>query len=438
MANEQARVEVLTVDINGIARGKWERPEILQRVLDGKIRLPLSTLILDIWDRDTDAVFSLAEMDGDPDGLCITDRRTLKPLPWASGQQVLATLYNLDGTPNDMDPRAQLTAMAERFAEHGWTPVVACELEFYLLDGTTRDSLELTPPHSLRIADARRAQLYVMDAAQGMEEVLQTIRTYAEVQDIPVDSVLAEKGPGQFEVNLIHKADPLAAADDAFCLKRLITHAAAKYGLMATFMAKPYSNHVGSGMHMHVSVIDRDGNNVLDMARPDGLLYAAVAGLVNRMQEAQAVFAPHANSYRRFVPGNFVPLDCNWAPDHRGVAVRLPDVEGPGARLECRTPGADINPYLTLTAILGCMFEGMTRSETPPPAATDPKYDASKTPTLTHDWLTAIDRFAHSDTMAAIFGKRYRDIYAAVKRSEAMTLQVQVPDLDLQTYLGRI
>lgn len=439
MTSAQERVEVLCVDMNGIARGKWETSDALKRVLNGETRLPLSTLILDIWGRGNDEVTGLGQSAGDPDGLCMPDHRTLKPLPWAKGQQIITTLCELDGRPSDMDPRAILSRVIADYARRGWTPVVACELEFYLVDENARDTLQVAPPKDLRMGAAQvRSQLYWMDAMHGMADVLQTIRSYARVQDIPVDSFLAEIGPGQFEVNLLHKPDALAAADDAFCLKRLISHAAAQHGLLATFMAKPYGAHAGSGMHLHVSVIDEHGNNVLDSKREDGLLEAAVAGVVNHMLEAQAIFAPHANSYRRYLPNNFVPIECNWGRDNRAAAVRVPDWEGPNTRLECRMPGADVNPYLVAAVILGCMFRGMSRGAVAPPAMEDDAYDHDATPSLTHDWFTAVERFATSAAMADIFGQKYRDLYAAIKHHEAMTLHARVPDVDLQTYLGRI
>ncbi|WP_275287297.1 glutamine synthetase family protein [Halomonas elongata] len=432
------RIDVLCIDMNGIPRGKWVPAAQLDKVLAGQVRLPLSTQSLDIWGDDNDALTGLSQSIGDPDGVCRADERTLMPLPWASGYQVLTTLNDLHGMPSFMDPRAILAAIIERFHRHGWTPVLAIELEFYLLDADERHRLKPMPPASLCPGGRLGGQqLYALDTMDAMTPVLDTIRTFADAQQIPADTLIAEFGPGQFEVNLWHRADALAAADDALCFKRLVAQAAKHHGLASTFMAKPYSDQAGSGMHLHVSVIDAEGNNIFDQDNGAGHLEAAIGGVMHSLLDAQAIFAPHANSYRRFQPDSFAPIECNWGRDHRGAAVRVPEWRGAGARLEHRVAGADANPYLVAAALLGGVLHGLEQRIAPPPPIEDDT-GSPHVEWLNHDWLAALERFAASPAMADTFGLAYRDLYARVKRHEARSLLARVTDIDHQTYLTRL
>src|SRR5690606_34372283 len=212
-------------------------------------------------------------------------------------------------------------------------------------------------------------QLYDMNATDALDGYLLTVREWAKAQQLPADATTAEFGPGQFEINLLHRADALAAADDCIYLKRIIEQAARWHGLQSTCMAKPYAEHAGSGLHVHASVIDRDGRNILDAGGGDpAVLKSVCAGMLATMRDAQLIFAPFANSYRRFQPGSFAPVDIDWGHGHRGTAIRIPDSDGPAARIEHRVAGADANPYLLLTAILGGMLIGLDENLDPGPA----------------------------------------------------------------------
>ncbi len=374
MASDLAppRIEILLVGMNGDLRGKQIPLEAEKKVWDGTVRLPSSTQSLDIWGDDNDDITGLSLSIGDPDGVCIPDRRSLVPMPWApsGSKQVLSTMHEMDGSPSFMDPRAILTALLKRFEARGLTPVVATELEFYVVEDDWRETGRPRPPAKLMYRDQPNGfQLYDMSAVDALDDYLQTVRTWAKAQDLPADATTAEFGPGQFEINLLHRADALAAADDCIYLKRIAEQAAKKHGLKSTCMAKPYADQAGSGLHVHASIIDRDGNNVLDARGGDPVrLKSVCAGMLDTMRDAQLIFAPFANSYRRFQPGSFAPVDIDWGFGHRGTAVRIPDAQGPAARIEHRVAGADVNPYLLLTAILGGMLLGLDETLDPGPA----------------------------------------------------------------------
>lgn len=434
-----SRVDVLCVDMNGILRGKWVPASNLDKALNGQIRLPLSTQSLDIWGEDNDALTGLSQSIGDPDGVCQADERTLAPLPWANGHQILTTLHNLDDTPSFMDPRAILADVVRRFQRYGWTPVVAIELEFYLLDGNPQHGLAPSPPAALCPGGLSKGlQLYELDTMEALSDVLGTIRQFAVAQQLPADTLIAEFGPGQFEVNLEHRADALAAADDAISFKRLVARAAGCHNLGSTFMAKPYTDQSGSGMHLHVSVVDDAGRNIFDQDNGAGHLEAAIGGVIQSLLDTQAVFAPHANSYRRLQPDCFAPIECSWGRDHRGAAVRVPEWRGTGARLEHRVAGADASPYLVAATLLGSVLSGLEQRIAPPPAIEDAASAEYQAEALTHDWLAAIERFSESAAMADILGTKYRDLFSTVKRHEAQRLLAMVTDIDHQAYLARL
>src|SRR5690606_35303752 len=259
-------------------------------------------------------------------------------------------------------------------------------------------------------------QLYDMRTADELDGYLQTVRAFAKAMDLPAEAATAEFGPGQFEINLLHRPDALAAADDCIYLKRIAEQAARRFGLKSTCMAKPYADHAGSGLHVHCSLIDRDGRNILDAAGGEpARLKSITAGLLETMRDAQLVFAPFANSYRRFQPGSFAPVDLTWGFGHRGTAIRIPDKDGPAARIEHRVAGADVTPYLQLTAILGGMLLGLEKTLDPGTAA-EPGKPAASGRRLTHDFLTAVEDFRASPFIRDIFGERYQKLYGDTKR----------------------
>ncbi|NKJ34061.1 glutamine synthetase family protein [Rhizobium sp. SG570] len=436
-----ARIEVLISDMNGRLRGKQIPIAAEKKVWSGAVRLPTSTQSLDIWGDDNDDMTGLSLTIGDPDGTCVADRRTLADMPWAppGSKQVLATMHELDGSPSFQDPRAILAAVVDRYKALGLTPVIATELEFYLLAGDWRERGIPSPPPALTYRDEPNGyQLYDMDAVDLLDGYLETLRSYARAQALPADATTAEFGPGQFEVNLLHRPDALAAADDCIMLKRVAEQAARKHGLKSTCMAKPYTDHAGSGLHVHASIIDDQGRNILDAEGGEPKkLKSICAGLLQTLEDAQLIFAPYANSYRRFQPGSFAPVDLTWGYGHRGTAVRIPEKDGPGARVEHRVAGADANPYLMLAAILGGMLLGL-ENQLDPGEETTPTYVPANAPRLTHDFLTAVECFRSSVFIADIFGERYQKLYGDTKHKEAIRSLRTVSDFDYRTYLPRL
>ncbi|MFQ6554142.1 glutamine synthetase family protein [Aestuariibius insulae] len=412
------RVEVMLCDINGILRGKWLPGDKLEAIGNGAVRLPVSTYAPNILGEEVGET-GLGILAGDPDGVLSPVPGTLGPC--IGGAQVLA---EIEGDPNS--PRERLADVIRRFAVRDLTPVVALELEFHLLQQRDRPDAPPLPPDG-----APQFQNYDMEVLDRTAPVLEAILAGAEAQGLETETVIAEYGPGQFEVNFRHCPDALRAADMAVLFKRLVRTTAAAHGLEATFMAKPYADSPGNGLHAHVSLLDPKDGNV--MAADEGLsdvLSECVAGLIDSMADCQAIFAPHLNSYRRFQPLSFAPTAPDWGIDDRSAGVRLPATSGPAARLEHRISGADVNPYLALAGILGGMLWGLEHRPDLPP-------ERAEAPPLSHDWSAAVDRFAQSEAAASIFGTPYRDLYAAVRRNEIARILPIISPLEYEIYLSR-
>lgn len=432
------RLDVLIVDCQGGLRGKRLPGHFREKILAGQARMPFSTQAMDIWGDDSDHITHLGLSSGDPDGLCIPGDNRFHMQPWNPGnRQILCSLHNDDGSPSDYDVRAILQKQVDKLQTKGLHPVVAVELEFYILDGSTRDSGKPDIPSQLTVAGKpNKLQLYDMRTMDRMESLLKRIQSFAEDMDIPAETQLAEFGPGQFEINLKHQSDPVAAADHAVLFKQLVDRAANEAGLLATFMAKPYSEHGGSGQHVHVSLLDDKGQNVFNQADTSNLRYG-IAGALEQLEATHLLFAPNANSYRRLQPDSFAPVRIDWGYDHRGVAVRIPEVKGDAARIEHRVAGADANPYLVLSAVMGAVAYGLEARQ---PPRIEPLLPAQvpSARLLTHDWLTAIDNFEKSSWACDLLGKPFHTTYAALKRHEALIINRLVTDIELDTYLSRV
>jgi glutamine synthetase len=426
------RIELLLCDINAILRGKWLPGDQVAKLVGGGVRLPISTYAPTIMGSEPPET-GLGIVAGDPDGVIAPVAGTLKPVPWVDGNVAQVLVEMTDGSQiSDLSTRNILQGVLDRFTAKGLRPVVATELEFYIVKQRANASDAPTPPD--RLPDAQNYELAVLDR---YSDILTDVQAASQVQGLATDTLIAEFGPGQFEINFHHTDNVLDAADTALLFRRLVRGVVAQHGYEATFMAKPYAREPGNGMHVHASVLDRGGANIFAAkAGVSARLTAAVAGVLDSMRDLQAVFAPHMNSYRRFQPNSFAPARPDWGYDNRAAAVRLPETVGKGARLEHRISGADVNPYLALAAILGGILHGLDTDLQLPAPLDDPACIGADP--LAHDWATAVERLANAPIAEAIFGTYYRDIYVAVRRDEIAALTVEISPTEYRYYLGRL
>jgi len=430
-------VEVLLPDTSAVLRGKWLPGTTLEKVWTQGVAIPLSIFGLDIWGREVEETEIHLET-GDRDGLCWPVPGTLRPVPWSTrpAAQVLITMFEPDGTargrPWRLDPRQQLAAVVDRLAARGICACVAFELEFYLL----KQAPPGAPPEPVFPATGEaRQNMYAMSDLDALAPVLHDMRAACAAQGLPADTVISEAAPGQYEINLCHRTDALAAADDAILLRRLIDGVARAHGLRATFMAKPLAAFAGNGMHVHVSLVDGAGRNLFaDGEAGERLLRHAAGGLLGTMADATLLFVPSYNGYRRLVPGSYAPVSVSWGYDNRSVAVRVPNGPPAARRLEHRIAGAEAHPHLVLAAILAGMLEGIGKEIAPPAPLVGNAYDVDA-PLLSPSMADAVARFAGSDFIAATFGAEYRRIYGVMKAQELAAFDRAILPLEYDTYL---
>ncbi|GHB10942.1 glutamine synthetase family protein [Salinicola rhizosphaerae] len=434
-------VDLLISDLNGVLRGKRVPRENVLGVLESNMRLPASVFALDICGNTIEET-GLGLASGDGDRTCRPVPGTLVQTPWArhaNQAQMLMTMEEDDGTPFACDPRQLLRAVLSRFQAMALTPVIAVELEFYLID-RERDGVGAPqPPRSPATGErASQSQLYSMTELDEYADFLEDITLAARTQRLPIDTALKECAPGQFEVNLLHHADVLRACDEAVMLKRLIKGIAIQHGFEATFMAKPYSQEAGNGTHVHLSLLDAAGHNVFATADDSDLgsqqLQQAIAGLVELMPASMAVFAPNLNSYRRFQPSLYVPMAPTWGYDNRSVALRIPSGSPRARRIEHRVAGADANPYLLVAALLAGIEHGLKHGLTPPPPITGNAYEQIE-PSLPISWPQALDAWADSREFIALFGETFHGVYHANRRAEYELSRQAISALEYRWYL---
>ncbi|HSI40335.1 MAG TPA: glutamine synthetase family protein [Xanthobacteraceae bacterium] len=425
-------VEVLLPDTHGILRGKWIPGGGASKIWGEGVAIPSSIFGLDVWGREVEATGIHIET-GDKDGLCRPVPGTLKPVPWAArpSAQVLLTMHESDGTPSPFDPRHRLARQVARLNARGLFPCVAFELEFYLMKQAPGADGVPEPVFAAGNGPARQ-NMYAMSDLDAYANLLHEVRAAAAAQGLPADTVISEAAPGQYEVNLYHRTDPMAAADDAILLRRLIEGVARRHGLRASFMAKPFLEFAGSGMHVHVSLLDSTGANAF--AADQGLLERAAAGMLATMEETAILFVPSFNGFRRLVPGSYAPTGISWGYDNRSVAVRVPNGPPKARRLEHRIAGADAHPHLVLAAILAGMLEGMERELAAPAPLAGNAYEAAA-PRLTHSMRAATAAFAGSDFVARAFGLPFRHVFAVMKEAELAAFEQRIAPLEYQTYL---
>ena len=412
-------IECLVADMSGTARGKILPPK---KFLKGQktrgLRIPEEIFTLTINGRyvqETEAVSDSAiDIYMDP------DFETTRIVPWYQEPtaQVICDAYHLNDEPVEISPRHVLKRVLALYKERGWRPVVAPELEFYLV------KKNLDPDYPLEAAVGRSGrkepggQAYGIDAANDFDPVVEDIYDYCEAQELDVDTLSHESGPAQLEINFNH-GDPLELADQVFLFKRTVRQAALKHDMYATFMAKPHENEPGSAMHIHQSVMDaKTGKNVFAGrdGKPSKLFLNHIGGLQRYMAAALPLMAPNVNSYRRLVPDSDAPTNVHWAIDNRTVSLRVPSSDPSNMRIENRVPGADANPYLVMAATLASGYLGMVERIKPSEPVTGSAYRYAHTLPINLD--EALDKLNYTKSLKKILGEKFVEAFQDVKFEE--------------------
>jgi glutamine synthetase len=304
-------------------------------------------------------------------------------------------------------------------SDMGLQPVLATELEFYLVEHDGKKFIPKVPRIPGSDLPQGGSQYAMMEDLYEFDDFISDLLDICGEQNIPASTALSEYSPGQFEVNVNHVDDPVLACDHALLLKRAVKAAARQNSLAATFMAKPFEGISGSGLHVHISLLDGDGNNVFSGSSADGkfsdTLRHAIGGLGEMMAECMAIFAPNANSFRRFAPGAYVPSTPRWGVNHRDVALRIPLSSAANSRVEHRVAGADSNPFLVVAALLAGIHHGITQKCEPGTMVQQGEM-LEHVVTLPIRWPTALDTFDTGTILPAYLGDEYHKLFSLSRR----------------------
>jgi glutamine synthetase len=410
-------VEAIVPDMAGIARGKLMPAEKFQG--DRGMRLPESIFLQTVtgdYPEDTAQAMSPAEIDI----ILKPDPRTVRRVPWAAEPtaQVIHDCFYADGRRVKMAPREVLKHVLDLYAQRGWEPVVAPELEFYLVEPNVDADYPLKPPMGRSGRSEPGRQSYSIAAVNEFDPLFDDLYQFCEAQDIAIDTLIHEDGPAQMEINLLH-GNALDLADQAFMFKRTAREAALRHKMYATFMAKPHAKEPGSAMHLHQSVVDKKtGKNVFsaDDGTPTPLFFAHLAGLQRYLPAAMALFAPNVNSYRRITRFQVAPINVQWGYDNRTAGLRVPMSEPQSRRVENRISGADANPYLATAASLACGYLGMVQGLSPTEPITGSAHDLPFS--LPRNLDEAIRLLRECDPLIEILGDSFVSAFALVKEAE--------------------
>lgn len=433
-------LDAVVIDLCGNAIGKRLPVGHAKKMVSGGTPVCAAMQLVDVRGNTADPL-GYGFSDGDPDGMARPLTGTLCLVPWSGGKhaQVLCEMSRAaDLSPFWYEPRRVLKRVVERFSDTGLKPVLALELEFYLTDlerGAGGEPLPCASPVTRR--RERQGQVLSLDKLDEYQEVISAIQVACRAQNIPASTVISEYGPGQFEVNLEHQANPLLAADHAALLRRVVQATVRQLGYDATFMSKPFPGLSGNGLHVHLSLENENGSNAFDPAQRSGeeILGHAVSGLQATLHEAMAIFAPNLNVYRRFRPDEFTPVTRDWGENNRSVAFRLPPVtEGDARRLEHRVAGAEANPYLVTAAVLAGVHHGLTQQDTPGEKhAGNAGAEVDETLPLTI-W-DALSAFKSAKILPGYLGADYIKMYHAVKTAEFTEFMEEISPREYRWYL---
>ena len=414
-------IECIVPDQAGVARGKMMPTE---KFFSG----PVMTLPASIFSQtisgeypDEDENFHHAPTDGDL--FFKADYSTLCSVPWETDPtaQLIHDAYTKDEQPVETAPRNVLKRVLDLYQQQGWNPVIAPEIEFYLVKPNNDPDYPLEPPIGRSGRPEVGRQSYSISALNEFDELIDDIYDFSEQQGLAIDTLIHEEGAAQMEINLRH-GDPLELADQVFLFKRTIREAALRHNIFATFMAKPMSNEPSSSMHIHQSVLNSEsGENIFSDENGEltNEFHAFIAGLQKYLPNVTCIMAPYVNSYRRYSKHTTAPVNLHWGYDNRTVGLRIPNSDPKGRRVENRIPSSDANSYLAIAASLACGYLGLVNQLTPD----KPRIDNCNTlqQGLPRNLLDAIGLLTDCNELFPILGEQFIHTYRAVKLEENET-----------------
>lgn len=408
-------VECILPDITGVARGK-----IIPKnkfISEPEMRLPEAVLAMtvtgDFPGEDVlDATDSDMELKPDMD--------TIRHVPWAVDPtaQLIFDCFTPDGAPVEIAPRNVLKRILKLYDDIGLVPVVAPEMEFYLVSPNIDPNIPLEPPIGRTGRAESGGRSYAIDAVNEFDPLFEDIYDYCDAQNLEVDTLIHEMGAAQMEINFLH-GDALDLSDQVFLFKRIVREAAFRHKMYATFMAKPYESEPGSAMHVHQSLVDvATGKNAFsnEDGSPSEIFFHFIAGLQKYLPATMPIFAPFVNSFRRLTPYTAAPTNVEWGYDNRTVGLRVPRSSPQGRRVENRVPGVDVNPYLAIACSLACGYLGIQEKLQPTaPLATNAYELPYQFPATPEE---ALEKLRNCQPIQEIMGKKFVKLFTSIKEKE--------------------
>ncbi len=433
-------VECIIPDMNGVQRGKvLPAKKFLGSVKDGTLRIPGSIFTVTINGEYPEDIGHIIP-EYDPDQIMVPDANTICEAPGfkTPTAYVICDAFDRAGEPIAIAPRMILKRVLKLYEDKGWRPVVAPEVEFYLVSKNTDPDFPLVPPSGRSGRPETASQPYGLEALNEFEDIIEHIYDFCEKAGLDIDTMIHESGAAQLEVNFQH-GDPLRLADEVLLFKRIVRQVALEHGVYATFLAKPMSDQPGSAMHIHQSVLDiSTGKNIFSLAngKDSALFRSYIAGLVKLLPQVAPMFVPNVNSFRRMRPDSDAPINVQWGSDNRSCGLRIPMSDGKNRRIENRLPGADSNPYLAMAASLVCGYVGMVDRMIPPKSVNGSAYNRART--LPRTLEAALDRFSHCKPVKALLGEDFFEVFYAIKECELFNYQSVISSWEREHLLLRV
>jgi glutamine synthetase len=365
----------------------------------------------------------------------VPDLQTLRRIPWLDRTaMVLCDVANHDGSPLVESPRQILIAQYERAREMGYTPMFATELEFYLYKESYAEA------HEKDYTDLTPTIPYILDyhilATTMDEQYLGAIRRGIHAAGIPVEFSKGEAWHGQHEVNMRY-ADAVTTADRHTIYKNAVKEIAFLNGISATFMAKPSEKDIGSSCHIHSSLVDADGKSVfVDGHDETDAFRHYLGGQRARVRELALFVAPSVNSYKRYATESWAPTSVSWGRDNRTCGFRIVG-HGDSTRVECRIPGADVNPYLGCAAMLAAGLDGIENETDPGPELVGNAYEAAEAEPFPSSLREAVELWEESEFARKAFGDAVHNHYLNYGQTEQRLFDQVVTDYERRRMFER-
>ena len=420
--NKITEVECMIPDNSGIPRGKiLPTKKFLDTIESGGLRLPLNLFKLSV---SRDITYSIDDQllnPTDGDFLLKPDFDTLRVVPWYSEPtaQIICDAVDRNNKDIEVYSRGILKRAIQMFEDLNLTPVIAPEIEFYLVKKNNDPDYPLETPAGQSGRTEKGDQSYGIDAVNEFDHIFEDLYDFCEAQELDVETINHEDGPAQMEINFKH-GNALDLADQVFLFKRTLRQTALKHNLYATFMAKPMEDSPGNSMHIHQSLL-KNGKPVFadKNLKTSKIFDQYLGGLQKYSKSFLPLFAPNVNSFKR-LRGFWeegTPFNLNWGFENRTCGFRVPNFNSPNqVRIENRLCGSDVNPYLAIAATLSAGYLGIKKKLKATAETKKAAYNVNLS--LTDSIYQSIDFFSRSKEAKEIFGETFVDLFCSIKDLE--------------------